>query len=185
MSRAGSIMGTPSYMAPEQARGEIDLVDDRADVFALGSILAKILTGEPAFTGRTSGEIQRKAALGDTAAALARLEACGADAELITLAKDCLAREREDRPRDASAVSKRITAYLASVQEARRTAVTTYGTLPVRASAGWVGQLSKTCKPTRAQAQLLRRAQQQHPADFWVNNHLGSVLRKLTPPETG
>ena len=122
LSHAGSIMGTPSYMAPEQARGEIDLIDDRADVFALGSILAKILTGEPAFTGRTSGEIQRTAALGDTADALARLEACGADAELIALAKDCLAREREDRPRDASAVAKRMTAYLASVQERLRRA---------------------------------------------------------------
>ncbi len=122
LSYAGRIMGTPSYMAPEQARGEIDLMDDRADVFALGSILATILTGEPAFTGRTAGEIQRKAALGDTAAALVRLEACGADADLITLAKDCLAREREDRPRDASAVAKRITAYLASVQERLRRA---------------------------------------------------------------
>ena len=105
LSHAGSIMGTPSYMAPEQARGEIDWIDDRADVFALGSILCEILTGEPAFTGRSAGEIQRKAALGDTADALARLEACGADAELIALAKDCLAREREDRPRDASAVA--------------------------------------------------------------------------------
>ena len=122
LSHAGSIMGTPPYMAPEQARGEINVIDQRADVFALGSILAEILTGEPAFTGRTSAEIQRKAALGDNADALARLEVCGADAELITLAKDCLARERDDRPRDASAVAKRITAYLASVQERLRRA---------------------------------------------------------------
>jgi serine/threonine protein kinase/Tfp pilus assembly protein PilF len=122
LSLAGSIMGTPSYMAPEQARGEIDVIDERADVFALGSILTAILTGEPAFTGRTTGEIQRKAALGDTADALARLEASGADGDLIARAKDCLAREREDRPRDASAVAKRITAYLASVQERLRRA---------------------------------------------------------------
>ncbi len=122
LSHAGSIMGTPSYMAPEQARGEIDLIDERADVFALGSILTEILTGEPAFTGRTAGEIQRKAALGDTADALSRLEASDADTELITLAKDCLARERDDRPRDASAVAKRITAYLASAQERLRRA---------------------------------------------------------------
>ena len=80
LSHAGSVMGTPSYMAPEQARGEIDQVDERADVFALGSILCEILTGAPAFRGRSVGEIQRKAAVGDTADALARLEGCGVDA---------------------------------------------------------------------------------------------------------
>jgi serine/threonine-protein kinase len=53
-SRAGSVMGTPSYMAPEQARGEIEQIDERSDVFALGSILCEILTGQPAFSGRSS-----------------------------------------------------------------------------------------------------------------------------------
>ncbi len=44
-SRAGSVLGTPSYMAPEQARGEVDRLDERCDVFALGSILCELLTG--------------------------------------------------------------------------------------------------------------------------------------------
>ena len=80
LSHAGSAMGTPSYMAPEQARGEVDRIDERADVFALGSILCEVLTGEAAFLGRSGGEIQRKAALGDLADATARLDACEADA---------------------------------------------------------------------------------------------------------
>ncbi len=122
LSHAGSVLGTPSYMAPEQARGEIDRVDERADVFALGSILCEVLTGRPAFVGRSSGEIQRNAAAGDTAEALARLDGSGADAELIALARDCLAREPDDRPREAGAVSGRLTAYLSGVQERLRSA---------------------------------------------------------------
>src|SRR5262249_45122461 len=42
LSQAGSVLGTPAYMAPEQARGETGVVDRRADVFALGSILCEI-----------------------------------------------------------------------------------------------------------------------------------------------
>src|SRR5262249_1910934 len=71
-SRVGSVLGTPAYMAPEQARGEVDRLDERCDVFALGSILCEVLTGAPAFTGRSSGEIQRQAAGGKMADALAR-----------------------------------------------------------------------------------------------------------------
>ena len=90
-SQAGSIMGTPAYMPPEQASGDVERLDERADVFALGSILCEILTGQPAFTGRTVGEIHRKAARGDLADAFGRLDACGADAELAGLARECLA----------------------------------------------------------------------------------------------
>jgi serine/threonine-protein kinase len=121
-SRAGSVMGTPSYMAPEQARGEVESVDERADVFALGSILCEILTGRPAFTGPDSLTILGRAARGETADALDRLAACGADAELAGLAADCLAAVADRRPRDASAVAGRVTAYLAGVQEKLRAA---------------------------------------------------------------
>ena len=122
LSQAGSIMGTPAYMPPEQASGDIDRLDERADVFALGSILCEILTGRPAFTGRTVGEIQRKAARGDLTDAFALLDACGADADLAGLARECLACELEDRPRNAGVVTERLAAYLAGVQERLRTA---------------------------------------------------------------
>ncbi len=117
LSQAGSVLGTPSYMAPEQARGETEHINERADVFALGSILCDILTGAPAFTGRSSAEIVRKAGKGETADAHTRLDGCGAEAELVALAKDCLAAEQDDRPHDAGLVAARITAYLAGVQE--------------------------------------------------------------------
>ena len=121
-STAGSVLGTPGYMAPEQARGELDRVDERADVFGLGAILCEVLTGEPAFVGRNGAETIRKAGRGEVAEAWARLECCGADPELIGLAKDCLAPEREDRPRRAGVIVERITAHLSGVQERLRAA---------------------------------------------------------------
>src|SRR5262249_20716200 len=60
-TQAGSVLGTPAYMAPEQARGEADSLDERVDVFGLGGLLCVILTGQPPFRGPTSAEQQRQA----------------------------------------------------------------------------------------------------------------------------
>jgi serine/threonine-protein kinase len=121
-SRPGSVMGTPAYMPPEQARGETARIDERADVFALGSILCELLTGQPAYTAETSAEVIRKAAAAELADAEARLAACGADPELIALARSCLAPAVEARPRDARAVAASMTAHLAGVQDRLRAA---------------------------------------------------------------
>ena len=153
LSRAGSVLGTPSYMAPEQARGEVEAVDERADVFALGSILCEVLTGRPAFTGRTSGEIQRKAARGDLADASARLAGCGADGELVALARDCLAPEPDDRPRDAGAVAGRLTAYLAGVQERLHAAELAHAAEAARAE-----EAVRTAEAAEARSLAERRA---------------------------
>ncbi len=121
-SHAGSILGTPSYMAPEQARGELVQVDERGDVFGLGAILCEILTSKPPFGGETRDEVRRNAAQGELADALHWLDTCGADSELISLARDCLAADRQQRPRDAGIVTARITAHLSGVQDRLRSA---------------------------------------------------------------
>ncbi|MHC4142748.1 MAG: serine/threonine-protein kinase, partial [Planctomycetota bacterium] len=118
-SIAGSVMGTPAYMPPEQARGEVDQLDERADVFALGAILCEILTGEAPYPG-DAAEALDDAREGRLDAAWTRLGACGADDELVALTRSCLAPGRDDRLRDAGVVAKRFTAYLASVDKRAR-----------------------------------------------------------------
>ncbi len=61
-TQAGEQMGTPGYMAPEQAVGSLD-VDERADVYSLGMVLFELLTLEPMFAG--GGDEKVAAAIGD------------------------------------------------------------------------------------------------------------------------
>ena len=147
LSRPGSGFGTPAYMPPEQALGEWGTVDERADVFAVGSILCEMLTGHPPYLGSDGEEVFRRARRGDLAEALERLEHCGADAALTALCRACLSAQPESRPRDAGAVAKCVADYQADVQERLRQA-----------------ELERVAAQTRAQEEQARARVEQERA---------------------
>ena len=119
---AGSMLGTPAFMAPEQASGALDRIDERTDVFGLGAILCVILTGDPPYIGKSGEEVRAMAILGTLKDAHARLDQCGADAKLVELCRACLSPEHDARPRDAGAVAAAVAGYLAGVEERARQA---------------------------------------------------------------
>lgn len=117
---ASAVIGTPGYMAPEQVIRDWGRIDERSDVFGLGAMLCEILTGSPPFHGRDPHHLLWLTARGELAEAFARLECCGADGELVRLAKACLEPEKEKRPRNGGMVAAGMTAYLLGVQERLR-----------------------------------------------------------------
>jgi tetratricopeptide (TPR) repeat protein len=121
-TQAGSVLGTPAFMAPEQAVGAPGLIDRRSDVFGLGAVLAVVLTGRPPFVAKTSELTRVKAARGDVGECFAQLDGCGADPDLVALCKHCLAPRPEDRPPDAGAVAKGVAALRAAADERARRA---------------------------------------------------------------
>jgi len=121
-TQAGSLVGTPAFIPPEQALGEIDKVNERADVFGLGALLTVMLTGKPPYVGETSESVRVQAVRGKLEDCFARLDASGAEPELVALCKKCLAFEPADRPADAGAVAAAVAGLRAAADERARRA---------------------------------------------------------------
>ena len=117
LTSAGDVLGTPCYMPPEQARGEIESLDRRSDVFGLGAILFEILTQQRLYRGSSASEVLAQAAAGDLSEAMERLQSAAVDESLIDLCTRCLSADRNDRPSDAAQVADHIARHLASAED--------------------------------------------------------------------
>jgi eukaryotic-like serine/threonine-protein kinase len=106
----GTIVGTPSYMSPEQARGESRKLDRRSDVYSLGAALYALLAGRPPFQGESGVEVILKMLKGEPEP-ICSIDA-GIPVEIETIVMKCLQKEPQMRYESAKALAEDLQRYL-------------------------------------------------------------------------
>ncbi len=138
-TQTGQLLGTPSYMAPEQAAGQIQAIGPRTDVYALGAILYELLTGRPPFRAATVLETLKLVKETDPVPLRQLQPRCPRDLQTISL--KCLEKELARRYGSARELAEDLQRYLAGE--------------PIRARpVGWLGRTAKWVKRKPALAAL-------------------------------
>ena len=118
-TRVGGVLGTAAYMPPEQARGEVDRLDARADVYALGAMLYELLSGRPPYQDAGGATVLDQVLAGPPPP-----PGRGPDAplppDLAVLCARCMAREPAERLADGAAVALHVRAWLEGALERER-----------------------------------------------------------------
>ena len=116
-TRHGAVVGTPAYMAPEQAKGELDAIDERTDVFAIGILLYELFAGRGPYTDAGLGEVLDRAAT----ASFVPIDVAASDAPagIRAICKKAMARSPDDRYASAGAVAEALESFTAETLLAR------------------------------------------------------------------
>ena len=106
----GQVIGTPSYMPPEQARGEIEAIGPLSDIYSVGALLYHAICGRPPFHAATTVATLRQVL--DTDPVPPRQLNAAVDADLETIALKCLEKDPSRRYSSAAALATDLRAYL-------------------------------------------------------------------------
>ncbi len=110
ITESGALIGTPAYMSPEQARGDVRAVDRRSDVYSLGATLYELLTGRPPFPDTSLAMALAKVIHHDAPAPRSLVATIPLDLE--TIAVKCLAKDPQQRYASARALADDLSRYL-------------------------------------------------------------------------
>lgn len=110
VTATGDVLGTPHYMAPEQARGEVGTLDRRADVYSLGATLYSLLLGQPPIPGENGLEVLNNIAVVEPRPPRAINRDIPVDLEAIVL--KCLEKDRSARYDSARALAEDLERFL-------------------------------------------------------------------------
>lgn len=120
LTRTGTLLGTPYYMAPEQVTGQKD-IDHRADVYALGVMIYECLTGQPPFEGAGFGQLIVQ--ITQEPAPALRVTRPDCPEALDALVAQMLSKARDDRPASLSAVAAALRSIAGELGRAQATNV--------------------------------------------------------------
>ncbi len=109
-SRPGEVIGTPNYMAPEQAEGDPNLVGPVADVYSLGAVLYELLTNQPPFQGGSPMETLMRLRVNDVVRPSQYQPKVPRDLETICM--KCLEKERHRRYASAAELAEDLGRFL-------------------------------------------------------------------------
>jgi serine/threonine protein kinase len=176
-----TVIGTPAYMAPEQARGQGTLCDEGSDVFGLGAILCEILTGQPPYNGPTASDVYRQAVEADLTAARARLAAVDSGTNNMVgyyeLALMFLEPDRDRRPHNAQAAATAVSMVMANAQQRQRDTEQ----LQIKWQAQRTTEQLQRYLEQRTKSQLRADANETPRRRIWLRQGLGlGVLLALT-----